>query len=143
MRTIRDFFGGGDLLHLALVLSLLRIDIHDFGLMRNNLQNRIENDYQIRHRINPISQKVIDDLSELGRYGSIRQNPMEIAAYVLNTETNLFTDTFANDGRDNHLIFDQVGQMTFSAGFNLKQYNNEVKNQNYGILFKLGKFRTR
>jgi hypothetical protein len=112
MRTLRDFFGGGDLLHLALVLSLLRVDVHEFGVMRNNLQNRIENEYQIRHRINPISQKVIDDLSELGQYGSIRQNPMEIAAYVLNTETNLFTDTFTNDGgRD---IFDQVSQRSFS-----------------------------
>ena len=58
---------------------------------------------QIRHRINPISQKVIDDLSELGRYGSIRQNPLEIAAYVLNTETNIFGQDSSND-----LFFDQV-----------------------------------
>ena len=47
MRTIRDLFGGGDLLHLALVLSLLRVDIQEIGLLRNNRQNRLENDYQV------------------------------------------------------------------------------------------------
>ena len=62
---------------------------------------------QIRHRINPISQKVIDDLSELGRYGSIRENPLEIAAYVLNTETNIF----GQDSSSSDLFFDQVGTL--------------------------------
>ena len=50
MRTLRDFFGGGDLLHLVLVLSLLRVDVSDLGLLSNNLQNRIENEYQVWHK---------------------------------------------------------------------------------------------
>ena len=68
-------------------------------------------DPQIRQRINPISQKVIDDLSELGRYGNIRQDPLEIAAYVLNTETNLFSNSFRNGQDDNNLLFDQVNPL--------------------------------
>ena len=114
MRTIRELFGGGDLLLLALVLSLLRVDISEIGHMRNNFRNRIENDFRIRNRINPISQKVIDDLSELGRYGPIRPDPFEITAYILNTETNLNTDNLTD--QPNQLIFDQVNR-PFS-GFN-------------------------
>lgn len=98
MRTLRDLFGGGDLLHLALVLSLLRVDIGEI----HNVRNRMVNDFRIRQRMNPISQKVIDDLSELGRYGSISSDPLEITAYVLNTETNQNLDN------QNQLIFDQV-----------------------------------
>ncbi len=70
-------------------------------------------DLQIRQRINPISQKVIDDLSELGRYGNVRTDPLEIAAYVLNTETNLFSNNFRNGQDDNNLIFDQVNSVIY------------------------------
>lgn len=98
--------GGGDLLHLALILSLLRADVR---LISSNLQNRIESQYQIRNRMNPISQKVIDDLSELGQYGYPRPNTLEIAAYVLNTETNLLSDTFTDNSQDN--LFNQVDDL--------------------------------
>jgi len=124
MRTIRDFFGR-DLLHLAIILSLLRADVYRNNRFLTSLANSLNHDHDdnggggsssyddvlIRHKA------VLDDLHDLGGSGrwfhhqQQPPSPVEISAYVLDT-----LQEFPDEGNSEEIMGGLGGSSSSSGG---------------------------